>query len=98
MFLIISSYIGFISGRFVYYKLSLAKCTGVNCTTQAEIDDWITANTAFYWNFYYANTLINSDQKEPLSTFFEDKDYVMFSTTMGTITNLYLGQYIMTTD
>jgi len=42
--------------------------------------------------------LINPDQKEPLSMFFEDKDYTMFSPTLATSTNIYLGEYIMETD
>lgn len=42
--------------------------------------------------------MINPDQKEPLSMFFEDKDYTMFSPTLATSTNIYLGEYIMETD
>lgn len=30
--------------------------------------------------------------------FFEDKDYTMFSPTLATSTNIYLGEYIMETD
>lgn len=86
------------SEKFIYYKLSIEKCTGSNCRNQSEIDAWILANSSFYLNFYYSNTLLNPDQQEPISMFFEDKDYTMFSPAMATSTNLYLGQYIMNTD
>ena len=62
------------------------------------MDAWIASNTAFFFNFFYTNTLLNPDQKEPISTILEDKDFTMFSPNLATFTNLYLGEYAMETD
>lgn len=62
------------------------------------MDSWIAAHTSFFFNFFYSNTLLNPDQTQPISMFLEDKDFTMFSPTLGTFTNIYLGEYAMETD
>jgi hypothetical protein len=44
------------------------------------------------------NSLLNPDQTKPVSKFLEDKDYTIFSSNLGTATNIYLGEYTMETD
>lgn len=87
----------FTSENFLYYKISLNKCTK-NCRPQADFDAWVAANGTFSFDFYFANTLLNPDQVKPITTFFQDKEYTVFSTTLYTETNIYVRDYLMETD
>lgn len=55
-------------------------------------------NGAFFANFYFVNRLINPSKLEPISIYFEDKNYNMVNDQIAIDTNLYISEFEIETD
>ena len=49
-------------------------------------------------NFYFINKLLNPTLLEPISEFFDDKNYVMINQQYAIDTNLFIREYEVETD
>lgn len=82
---------------FKYLKISIKSCSGTKnsygCMNQQSINNYITLNEAFYFNFYFVNSLLNPHSEIPKTIFLEDTIQIPFSLTQGTTSNLYLNWY-----
>lgn len=62
------------------------------------MQEFITKNELFGFNYYFVNTLINPDFIEPISYFLDDSNHFTFELDAGIACNFYLQSYQITTD
>lgn len=91
------------SNLFKYVKISLQLCSSTAedprpCAGSSFIDNWVAANGAFTFNYYFLNTLINPDSLNPIATYLEDRNYYQFTRTLGMTANIFISSYTITTD
>lgn len=91
------------SDIFKYLKISVKSCkidAGENrtCAPSSQIDSYLAKNGPISFNYYFINTVINSDDAQYLSYYLEDRNYFQFTRSLGTTANVFISSYTISTD
>lgn len=62
------------------------------------MDNWLTANSSFVFNYYFINTILNPQNADYLGSYFEDRNYFAFTKKLGSSANLFISTYEIATD
>lgn len=93
----------FSSQIFKHYKIGVRKCNSSidpnrTCVDNITIDNYLTKNEVFTFNFYFINTITNPGSEKMLDLFLDDRNYFLFTPTDGVTANLFLSTYSIDTD
>jgi len=91
------------SDVFRYSDVRIKKCNDITdptrkCRNATEISTYLTANSHFFLNVYFLNSLVNPNSEQYITYYLEDRNYVQFTTNVGGLVNVFVSRYEVTTD
>lgn len=83
--------------------ITVSKCTNKTndtrpCASEEDIEAFLSANNQLFITPFFTNPLINPQNADYLSSYLEDKYYVMIGPNYGAEMYIYNADYLITTD